>query len=119
MASSSGVPFCERCGSLLSLPDANPIVCGTCDHRMRFEDFAVRIVTCSKPKPDPAWVREFMGEATGGPDKRSTQQTIEEPCPKCGHGELLFYTMQLRSVDEGATVFYECPKCAHRYSQNN
>jgi DNA-directed RNA polymerase I subunit RPA12 len=45
--------------------------------------------------------------------------TIEEPCPKCGNPELYFYTMQLRSVDEGSTVFYECPKCEYKYSINN
>ena len=51
--------------------------------------------------------------------ERNKHATIEEPCPKCKHPTLYFYTMQLRSVDEGSTVFYECPKCAHKFSQNN
>ena len=32
---------------------------------------------------------------------------------------LNFYTMQLRSADEGQTVFYECLKCKFTFSQNN
>ena len=44
---------------------------------------------------------------------------VDEKCPKCSHKGLNFYTMQLRSVDEGQTVFYECPKCGHTFSQNN
>jgi DNA-directed RNA polymerase I subunit RPA12 len=44
---------------------------------------------------------------------------VDEKCPKCDNKGLNFYTMQLRSVDEGQTVFYECPKCAHTFSQNN
>ena len=45
--------------------------------------------------------------------------TVDEKCPKCKHKGLNFYTMQLRSADEGQTVFYECPKCSHTFSQNN
>lgn len=37
--------------------------------------------------------------------------TVKEKCPKCGHPEMSFYTMQMRSVDEGQTVFFECLKC--------
>ena len=63
---------------------------------------------------------------------------INETCPKCGHGEMEFHTLQLRSADEGTvlacftlqdgrwlscdtgtTVFYNCPKCSHSWSTNN
>ncbi len=26
-----------------------------------------------------------------------------------------YYTLQLRSVDEGSTVFYTCEQCGHKY----
>ncbi|KIZ03930.1 DNA-directed RNA polymerase I subunit A12 [Monoraphidium neglectum] len=44
--------------------------------------------------------------------------TVDEKCPQCGHQGMEFYTMQLRSADEGQTVFYECPDCKHKYSTN-
>jgi len=36
---------------------------------------------------------------------------VDEACPKCNHPQMEFYTMQLRSADEGQTVFYECHQC--------
>jgi DNA-directed RNA polymerase I subunit RPA12 len=54
--------------------------------------------------------------AAGAPRNRST---VDEPCVKCGHVGLDFYTMQLRSADEGSTVFYECRACGHKWNQNN
>ena len=45
--------------------------------------------------------------------------TSQERCPKCDHPELNYYTMQLRSADEGQTVFYECSACNHNFSVNN
>ena len=47
------------------------------------------------------------------------RSTVDEPCVKCGHVGLDFYTMQLRSADEGSTVFYECRECGHKWNQNN
>lgn len=51
--------------------------------------------------------------------KNRVRQTVEEKCPTCGHHELEFHTMQLRSADEGQTVFYECRQCGYKYSTNN
>lgn len=58
-------------------------------------------------------------EESGG--RRQTQRvraTVQEACPKCKHPELQYYTMQLRSADEGQTVFYECARCGHTFSTN-
>lgn len=38
---------------------------------------------------------------------------IKEKCPKCGNDEMVYHTMQLRSADEGQTVFYNCKKCGY------
>jgi len=39
------------------------------------------------------------------------QVVISQECPMCHHPEMYFFTIQIRSVDEGTTVFYECVKC--------
>jgi DNA-directed RNA polymerase subunit M/transcription elongation factor TFIIS len=38
---------------------------------------------------------------------------INEACPKCHYPKLQFRTLQLRSADEGSTVFYTCPRCEY------
>lgn len=54
---------------------------------------------------------QMWGEDTGLGGKMRQNATVDEKCPKCGNPQLEFYTMQLRSVDEGQTCFYECVKC--------
>lgn len=39
------------------------------------------------------------------------QMDSERECSKCGNIGMSYTTMQLRSSDEGQTVFYFCPKC--------
>jgi DNA-directed RNA polymerase I subunit RPA12 len=44
---------------------------------------------------------------------REEGATIKEKCPKCDAPEMVFHTAQLRSADEGQTVFYNCIKCGY------
>jgi DNA-directed RNA polymerase I subunit RPA12 len=108
-------PFCPTCGTILDPPEDNDVTCSFCSMKCKFEDLSVpEVKTRSAPTQMPAWISDEKDD-----EKLLKHATIEEPCPKCGNPELYFYTMQLRSVDEGSTVFYECPKCSHKYSLNN
>ncbi|KAK9834988.1 hypothetical protein WJX81_002300 [Elliptochloris bilobata] len=48
-----------------------------------------------------------------------TRATVDDECPKCKHPFMEYYTRQLRSADEGQTIFYECPNCRFKYQQNS
>jgi DNA-directed RNA polymerase subunit M/transcription elongation factor TFIIS len=50
--------------------------------------------------------------------KPQSRASVDDPCPRCKNPTMYFYTMQMRSVDEGQTVFYECPKCSYTYNTN-
>ena len=115
--------FCEVCGTILDSPEGDTLRCSLCPFSCKFKDM-VRVTpevrTVSEKRAKPAWASDEQDEEIDG-DGASKHATIEEPCPQCGHPEQYFYTMQLRSVDEGSTVFYECKNrlCKHKYSQNN
>lgn len=70
--------------------------------------------TTSKPDAFPSLLRA----------KRSAIQTLTEAdvqrdaairmtCTVCGRLEMRYYTQQLRSADEGTTVFYSC-ECGYK-----
>jgi DNA-directed RNA polymerase I subunit RPA12 len=44
---------------------------------------------------------------------RMNEATIQQTCPECGRKEMRYYTVQLRSADEGTTVFYNC-ECGYK-----
>ena len=115
-SSSNSSSFCPDCGSILDLPASSKIECGCCGFTIKYHELkSLKVVTKGRSRPPQVWLNE--SELTGG--DQFNRAVVEEECPKCGHHELEFYTMQLRSADEGQTVFYECRKCKHKYSLNN
>lgn len=43
----------------------------------------------------------------------------QEKCRKCGAEEVRYTALQLRSADEGTTLFYHCPQCSERWNEDN
>ncbi|KMZ58360.1 hypothetical protein ZOSMA_77G00190 [Zostera marina] len=54
-----------------------------------------------------------------GAEQPQQKKVTDTPCPMCRHPKLEYYSRQMRSADEGETVFYECPNCHHKFTENN
>lgn len=125
----SGLLFCPLTGSLLEVDPSRGVVSSRASsfalplssvlgrervvQEVDMADYARRYAL--EPLVRPRAEADHAEQAIGA----RTRATVDEPCPKCGNPEMEFYTLQLRSADEGQTVFYECPKCGHKYSTNN
>jgi DNA-directed RNA polymerase I subunit RPA12 len=67
------------------------------------------IISESKPNAFPSALRAKRSAVqTLTADDRKTDAITEHTCAKCGRKEMFFTTAQLRSADEGTTVFYSC-----------
>lgn len=62
------------------------------------------------------WMESYKNKRMGqdGVEKA----LIDEDCPKCDSKQMYYMTRQMRSADEGQTVFYECIKCGYKFSVN-
>ncbi|KNB44735.1 DNA-directed RNA polymerase I subunit RPA12 [Blastocystis sp. subtype 4] len=97
----NNVEFCRVCGSILDIPESGNIECGICHWTCHLSvDLNLFLYH---------WLRELQQkeDVQTGP----TRAMVDEECPRCKNPQMSFYTLQLRSVDEGSTVFYKCLKC--------
>mmetsp|Transcript_1830 Transcript_1830/g.4059 ORF Transcript_1830/g.4059 Transcript_1830/m.4059 type:complete len:120 (+) Transcript_1830:236-595(+) len=116
-------PFCPGCHNTLSVDGSGAVRCSICHYSTNLsqyskEDLPSRTTT-SADRSVPLWAKSDEEQAALKNQGEPKRMVVEEPCPKCGAPEVGFYTLQLRSVDEGQTVFYECPQCSYTWSVNN
>ena len=116
-------PFCPHCRATLKVDGSGSISCDVCSYESNLSDIPSDQLpthtTYSTPRPTPLWAKSAAEQAALARSKAPVRATIDEPCIKCAHSPVGYYTVQLRSVDEGQTVFYECPECKHTWSVNN
>ena len=116
-------PFCPSCRSTLKVDSSGSISCNCCPYVSNLDELTASeipvTVTYSATRATPLWAKTDFEQFSLRQNTEPTRATIEEPCPNCGTPEVGYYTVQLRSVDEGQTVFYECPACKHTWSINN
>merc|ERR1712085_222230 len=107
----------------LSVNATGTVCCSICDYTTNLSTYSAASLpsrtTTSADRPVPLWAKSDEEQAALQNLSEPSRMTIEEPCVKCGAAEVGYYTVQLRSVDEGQTVFYECPKCTYTWSTHN
>ncbi|KAJ1836178.1 DNA-directed RNA polymerase I core subunit rpa12 [Coemansia sp. RSA 2711] len=113
--------FCPTCANLLDNPgDQDHIVCHACGDAQTGAEFEeIETISRSQETAFPSRLRNKRSLVQGVGETERVNARVEEVCPQCGENEMTFYTMQMRSADEGQTVFYRCVKCGHGFSVNN
>jgi len=120
--------FCSTCGSILPLTSQNLdssqcIVCEAYIDRTELGEISY-VVHFNDPDVYSK-ERGISGKkVSGGKGKKSKEAQAEGPmvdrdCRECGNKQMSYATLQLRSADEGQTVFYTCPKCKFKESENS
>lgn len=119
-------PFCPSCHATLHVNSGGSVYCDICPYQTnlsKLKKLPESITYSSNSAASvPFWAKSDAEQAAlqqSTTDATANRATIDEPCIQCGHPQVGYYTVQLRSVDEGQTVFYECPNCKHNWSVNN
>ena len=107
---------CEVCGTentgLSRLPSL--LICLNLAYSHLTDTSSKTIRTKSKPTAFPSALRSKRSTVqTLTAEDVQTEATIRQTCPGCGREEMRYYTLQLRSADEGSTVFYSC-ECGYK-----
>ncbi|KAJ3998854.1 DNA-directed RNA polymerase I kDa polypeptide [Lentinula boryana] len=114
--------FCPACGALLDLPkDSEPnVLCEQCGYQEPASSYEnIKITTRSHPDAFPSALRQKRKTQTKTHDSDNLGDLVSEKCPECSHSEAYSKSLQLRSADEGSTVFYTCASCKHGWRVNN
>lgn len=112
----SDLDFCPDCGSVLPLPGVqDTVICPRCGFSIDVRDFGGKVVKTSVVFNKlgaviPMSVDE--GAESQGP-------VVDRRCSRCGHEGMAYHTRQMRSADEGQTVFYTCINCKFQEKEDS
>ena len=77
--------------------------------------FSTATIAHLNPKSLPSALRSKRSDIRElTKEDRDNQQRSGEHCPECDAPNMMFTVAQLRSADEGSTVFYHCLQCGHK-----
>lgn len=114
--------FCLQCGSLLDEMAGGTATCQQCHASYDSAAFQnLKVVTRTSEDAFPSKIRSKKSVVKTSIEKNELEDgaIINEKCPQCSNEQMHYHTLQLRSADEGATVFYTCTACGYRFRTNN
>ena len=124
------VQFCTDCGNLLPLRFDKLFACDCCGLQNQSTsyflftsslattydvDAMLESTTVSSTSQFPSHLRDKRGPVKSeNVSAGDTWATVDEQCPHCHARKVHYTTVQLRSADEGSTIFYSCSGCSKR-----
>nr|SVE94030.1 EOG090X0LKA [Scapholeberis mucronata] len=114
----SDVNFCPQCGAILpTLGNKGGLACQVCRHEVDIEimeELEVKYVVEFNSRSE--YIEEQQLKSA---QSKSDGPIVERRCPKCGNDTMSYASLQLRSADEGQTIFYTCTKCQFKETENS
>ena len=96
--------FCPKCGTIL-VQKTKRFACLKCKYVSKNK---IKLISSEKIEN-----KEKIGVLKE--EDSSVWPVVKETCPKCGHNEAYFHSVQMRSGDEGETSFFKCTKCKNTW----
>ncbi|XP_054577960.1 DNA-directed RNA polymerase I subunit RPA12 isoform X2 [Eptesicus fuscus] len=112
----SDLDFCPDCGSVLPLPGTrDAVTCARCGFSVHVRDFEGKVVRTAVVFHQPGSAVPVSTE--DGPEFQGP--VVDRRCARCGHEGMAYRTRQMRSADEGQTVFYTCLRCRFQEKEDS
>uniref|UniRef100_A0A1A8ETK9 DNA-directed RNA polymerase subunit n=2 Tax=Nothobranchius TaxID=28779 RepID=A0A1A8ETK9_9TELE len=117
MSSFSGDPnFCPECGNVLPVPlTSNTVLCPRCSFCIPVSEFSGQTVKSSVVfnQLTPLLVlKDDRDSELKGP-------VVDRRCSRCSKDGMIYHTRQMRSADEGQTVFFTCIHCRYQEKEDS
>mmetsp|Transcript_17225 Transcript_17225/g.31792 ORF Transcript_17225/g.31792 Transcript_17225/m.31792 type:complete len:140 (-) Transcript_17225:86-505(-) len=124
--SPSALSFCRVCHTMFDYTAVSKpeLTCEDCGYVQKFDpDQDLQQTTYVMERVRPPWWAledEKLEAALQGKEEEVMEYPeIEHECGQCGAKKVQFWTRQLRSADEGQTIFYLCKKCGWRAMEHS
>ncbi|XP_067001544.2 DNA-directed RNA polymerase I subunit RPA12 [Anabrus simplex] len=115
--------FCPDCGSILpELRTDGGVTCFTCKRKHGpevFGEMVTRYVINFNSHTNNPQIKSSNWKHKSIKEEEPEGPLVERKCPQCNNDVMSYSTLQLRSADEGQTIFYTCTKCKFKETENS